>query len=294
MKKNIILIILNLFCIISFAQTKPIQNPKKKIKIILLGVFHFNQSLDSTSKLHSNLFTEKRQKEVDILVNKLVKQKPDKVFLEFTPKNQPFYDSVYNDYLKGKEPTKIKVKASEFFQLGMKTAKKLGHKKIIGMNYQPEELGDKNYKPLNEVDKKVRDLYLALGNHEDSTRTNAKFNNLPTPYSLPKQDSLLQKSTLTEFILQLNSPKKLMRDEYTNWNYMYSMGTGNDMNMTDYVGMFWYGTNLRNFNNVLRQADYEKDNCYLLIYGSSHVPFLKYLFEMHPYFEVVDLNEILE
>lgn len=278
-----------LVSITTFAQKEP-----KKIKIILLGTFHFNQSLDSNSRLHSNLFSEKRQKEVADLVNKLAIQKPDKIFMEFTAKNQAFYDSVYNDYLNGKEPQRVRTKANEIFQLGMKTAKILGHKKVYGINYQPEELSDSTYKPQNKIDKAMKDLYYAIGNFEDSTRTNAGFYDLPMPYRLPKQDSLLQKSTLAEFMLYLNSPKKQVQDEYTNWNWLYSVGTGMDISTTDYVGTFWYGANVRNYNNVLRNVDYKKDNCYLLIYGSSHIPFLKFLFKMHPYFEVVELDSVLK
>ncbi|OAQ39119.1 hypothetical protein A5893_10640 [Pedobacter psychrophilus] len=289
MKTYLKIVLFAFICTNSFGQTDP-----KKIKIILLGTFHFNQTLDSSSKLHSNLFSPKRQSEVEDLVNNLVKQKPDKIFLEFTPKNQPFYDSIYNDYLNGKEPEKLKLKANEIFQLGMKTAKQLGHKKVYGINYQPEELQDSTYKPKNKIDEAIKNLYFAIGAFEDSARTNKEFYDLPFPYKLPKQDSLLQKSTLSNFLLSLNNEKKLMRDEYTNWNWLYSVGKENDMSTTDYVGTFWFGTNVRNYNNVLRNTDYKKDNCYLLIYGSSHIPFLKYMFKMNPFFEVVDLDEILK
>ena len=288
MKKTLIIFFLTIFNLTIFAQTNP-----KRIKIILLGTFHFNQSLDSNSRLHSNIFSEKRQKEISNLVSNLVKEKPDKIFLEFTEKNQPFYDNIYNDYLKGNEPQKLKIKANEIFQLGMKTAKELGHKKVFGINYQPEELADSTYKPKNNVEKAIRDLYIALGNFNDTTRTNSKFYDLPYPYKLPKQDSLLQKSTLSQFLGFLNSKQKLQRDEIENWNYLYSVGTGTDITTTDYVGTFWYGTNVKNYNNVLRQVDYGKDNCYLIIYGASHIPILKFLFEMNPYFEVVDLDKIL-
>ena len=131
-----------LYCFSSSAQSNP-----KRIKVVLLGTFHFNQSLDSASKLHSHLFSAKRQQEVGELVGKLVKQKPDKIFLEFTEKNQPFYDSIYRDYLNGREPAVIKTKANEIFQLGM--------------NYQPLELMDSGYVPKNIIDKAVKDLYLA-------------------------------------------------------------------------------------------------------------------------------------
>ena len=66
------------------------------------------------------------------------------------------------------------------------------------------------------------------------------------------------------------------------------------MSATDYVGTFWYGANVKNYNNVLRQVNFEKDNTYLLIYGSSHIPFMKYLFKMNPYFEVLELNDVLK
>ncbi len=269
------------------------QGTAKKIKIILVGTFHFNQSIDSGSKLHSDLFSAKRQKEVTDLVDKLVKQKPDKIFLEFTQKDQKYFDSIYTDYVNGKEPERLKTKANEIFQLGMKTAKKLRLKNVIGINYQPQDLAEKDYKPLNVADKALQDLYIAIGNFEDSTRSNAKFYDQRYPFKQPKQDSLLQKTTLTDFILQLNTSRRQQYEEYSNWNYAYSIGTDN-MNATDYVGTFWYGTNVRNYNNVLRQVDFEKDKCYLVIYGSSHISFLKYLFEMNPYFEVLDLNKILQ
>lgn len=289
MTKYFFTIFFTILSLIVFAQSSP-----KKIRIILLGSFHFNQSLDSNSSLHSNLFTEKRQDELNNIINNLVAQKPDKIFLEFTQKNQPYYDSIYNDFLKGNEPQKLRIKSNEIFQLGMKTAKKLGHTKVFGMNYQPEELGDSTFKPRNNVEAAMRDLYKAIGNYNDSTRTNSKFYDLPYPYKLPKQDSLLQKSTLSQFLLFLNSETKLQRDEFENWNYLYSMGTGTDMTITDYVGTFWYGTNLRNFNNVLRNVDVEKDKCYLIIYGSSHIPILKYFFKMNPFFEIEDLNKVLK
>ncbi len=289
MKKIAPLFFLTIVGLATIAQSNP-----KRIKIILLGSFHFNQSLDSSSRLHSNLFTPKRQQEVNALVNKLASQKPDKIFLEFSEKDQPFYDSIYTNYLQGKEPQTVRTRANEIFQLGMKTARKLGHKKVYGINYQPAELADSTYKPKNSVDKAMQVLYMALGSFDDSTRTNAKFYDLPYPYRLPKQDSLLQKSTLSQFLAFLNSKQKLQRDDIENWNYLYSVGTGTDITATDYVGTFWYGTNLRNYNNVLRQVEYDKDNCYLVIYGASHIPMLKFLFGMNPFFEVMDLDKILK
>ena len=162
------------------------------------------------------------------------------------------------------------------------------------MNYQPQELSDPDYKPANAVDSAIKTLYLALDNFNDTMRANTAFYDLPYPYTLPKQDSLLQRSTFSQFLLYLNSPQKLQRDEYNNWNFVYSVGAKVAMSYTDYVGTFWYGTNVRNYNNVLRNIDFDKDRCYLIIYGSSHIPFLKYLFNQNPYFEIVDASMVLK
>jgi Family of unknown function (DUF5694) len=283
------LIILLFTANLAFAQTTP-----KRIKIILLGTFHMNQSLDSNSRLHSNLFTPKRQNEVNELVAKLLKQKPDKIFCEFTPKNQARFDSIYTDYLAGIEPLKRSVKANEIFQLAMKAAKILGHKKVIGMNYQPLDMLDDGYKPKNIIDSLNREFLMALSKFEDESRTNTPFYDLPFPQKLGKQDSVLQKSTLTEFYRFINKPIKLQQSDYYEWNSALSYGTGEVMTNADYIGQYWYGTNLKNYNNVLRQVDYKSDKTYLVIYGSNHIPFLNYLFGMNPYFEVVDIEKVLK
>ncbi len=288
MKHLLIVSIFIVFNLLSYG-----QDTTKKIKVILLGTFHFNQSLDSSSRLHSDLFSDKRQKEIAVIVNKLAAQKPDKIFLEFTAKDQLYYDSIYKDYLEGKEPQRQKTKANEIFQLGMRTAKMTGLKEVIGMNYQPEELPDTAYHPANGIDSIIKSLYMAFEKFDDTLRANETFYDLPYPFTLPRQDSLLQKSTLSEFLIFLNSKQKLQRDEYTNWNFFYSVGAGMNMSLTDYVGTFWYGTNVRNYNNVLRNTDFGKDRCYLIIYGSSHIAFLRYLFEQNPYFEVIDAEAVL-
>jgi hypothetical protein len=289
MKKTLLTVILFFTINPGFAQT-----PHKRIKIILLGSFHFNQTMDSNSRLHSNLFTPKRQKEIDEIVSKLVIQKPDKIFCEFTPARQPFFDSLYTNYLAGKEPEIIRYKANEIFQLGMKTAKQLGHKTVIGMNYQPLDLLEEGYKPPNAVDSAMVGLFKALQKFEDNSRTNTTFFDMPFPYKLAKKDSLLQKSTLAEFLMDDSSEKRMQQTDYNEWNSAMSYGTALTMTNVDYISTVWYGANLKNYNNVLRQVDYKKDNTYLIIYGSNHIPFLKYLFHMNPFFEVVETEKVLK
>lgn len=86
MKKNVFTL---LFAIL-LVQVLIAQTPKSKIQIVLLGTFHFNQSLDSNSRLHSHLFTLKRQAEIQDIVNSLASFKPTKIFVEQEPDRQAF------------------------------------------------------------------------------------------------------------------------------------------------------------------------------------------------------------
>lgn len=289
MKKTLITLLLLFAISLGFSQT-----PHKRIKIIVLGTFHFSQSLDSNSRLHSNLFSDKRQTEIEEIVTKLAQYKPNKIFCEFTPARQPYFDSLYSEYLAGKEPIERRYKGNEIFQLGMKTAKKLGHKRVIGMNYQPLDLLEEGYVPPNPVDSAMLGLFKALQKFEDDSRTNPAFFDLPFPYKLPKRDSLLQKTTLAEFLIDDNSETRMQQTDYNEWNPAMSYGTDLTMTNVDYISTIWYGANLKNYNNVLRQVDYKNDDTYLVIYGSNHIPFLKYLFNMNPYFEVVEIEKVLK
>ena len=62
MIKRIILFLL--ISVTSFAQTK-----NEKIKIILMGTFHYGATGDRNSTNFKDLFSEKRQKELEILLN---------------------------------------------------------------------------------------------------------------------------------------------------------------------------------------------------------------------------------
>lgn len=287
MKKVLLSFSLLLSAFICFAQPK-------KIKIILLGSFHFNQTLDSNSKLHSNLFSEQRQKEVDEITTKLAAQHIDKIFIERTPNEQPFWDSLYNNYCNGKLPNTTRLKANEIVQLGFNTAKKLKLPAVQCVDFQPEDYRDSSFKTNYPTEKLAKALWDSYETMSDSIRNNTVFFDKPYPYKRLKQDSLLQKSTLANYLISVNDPSNFAFYTYTDWNWFYSLGTKEEYAGVDFVANFWYGRNLRIYTNILRSVDYKKDNTYLLIYGSSHIPFIKHLFETNPYFEIVEVKDVLK
>lgn len=269
------------------------QNNYKRIKIVLLGTFHFHQSLDSNSRLHTQLFTQKRQKEVADIVDDLVKFAPDKIFVERKVSEQGYTDSLYTAYKNGHEPKDKKVLANEIVQLGFQTAKRLHLAAPICVDFRPEAYSNKDYTTQYPVEQSLVDIWRQFEDSEDNTRSNSTFLDKRYPLKRTNMDSLLQKSTLKEFLIYMNRPDVYTGDTYRNWNWFYSKGGENDYTGMDWLANFWHGRNIKIYGNILRQVDYQKDQKYVLIIGASHISLLKYLFSENPYFEVVDVDKVL-
>jgi len=76
--------------------------PATKIKVYLVGTFHFNaSSADVMPGSAVDMTTPKNQRELDELVGKLQKTQADKVFVEWKQDRQPFVDSTYALYRRG-------------------------------------------------------------------------------------------------------------------------------------------------------------------------------------------------
>ncbi len=280
--------------LISFGQPKQSKPAYKKIQILLLGTFHFHQSLDSNSRLHSNLFSDQRQKEVGEIVNNLVAFAPDKIFIERKTSEQAYTDSIYAEYKKGNEPKDRKVNANEIVQLGFKTARKLNLSAPICVDFRPEGYSEEDYQPKYPIEKNIVEIWRQFDANEDTVRSNAEFLDKRYPVKRTKLDSILQRSTLKEFLLYMNQPESYVGDAYTNWNWLYSKGGENDYTGMDWLANIWYGRNVKIYGNVLRQVDYENDQKYLLIIGASHLSILKHLFEENPFFEVIEVGNVLK
>jgi hypothetical protein len=103
-----------------------------KAKAMVLGVFHFNNpGLDSYKPKYAfNIFDEKRQEELEILLNKIAAYQPTKILLEW---DRIKMDSITNErfqkFLNG--TFSIDDKSNEVYQIGFKLAKKSGTQKDI-------------------------------------------------------------------------------------------------------------------------------------------------------------------
>lgn len=271
------------------------QVPPKKIQIVLLGTFHFGATTDAKKTNFPDLFTDRRQRELDTLLGKLAAFGPDQLFVENEPSRQARWDSVYAAYRAGTEPTDNR-RQNEIFQIGVKLAKRLNLPRVTCIDYQMPDYDDSSYVPRSASEKLHVDYVRALWSipEEKIGKTNKSFFYLKNPYRWPKSDSLLAASTLTQHYRYLNSPDKLRSGDYENFNYwLLAEGTAEDYVGADKLANLWLLRNVKIFQNILRNSSLQ-DRRYLLLIGSGHVQTLTDWFKNHPYFEVVEVAEVLK
>lgn len=253
--------------------------PAPRIKILLLGTFHFGQTVDKGKTAFTDLYSAKRQQEIQELTTQLARLKPDKVFVENEPREQAYWDSVYTQYRqKTLDTTKI---ANEIFQVGCRIAQKASLPRVICVDHvQPLP-----YDKLAAFEKKIEKDSVALRKIES-------YKLLSLPYPYPKKTKKLESMPLRDYLLYVNSA------EYDAGNradyFVYAPASGYD---TNYTGVefitSWYDRNAKIFTNILRQSD-PSDKLHIVLFGSAHMLPLRHYFQMHPYFEVVELADVLK
>ena len=265
----------------------PLEDPnlfigKHKAKAMVLGIFHFsNPQLDTYNpKFPFDIFAEKRQDELEVLLDKIAKYKPTKILLEV---NRIKRDSITNEqfqkYLKNE--FSIEEESGEDYQIGFKLAKKLGHNKIYCSDALAEWFGVEL-----DWDNYDEDAYLkSKGQYEKANRYD--FESL---YEL--EDSLKTVHTLTEHFIMLNTPSNRLKDHQAYLTFILE-GAGDNYLGADNVGR-WYRRNLRIFANAYDLTNFEEEERLLLIYGSGHVWQLRQFFTDSPDFDYVEPNDYLK
>lgn len=254
-----------------------------KTKVMILGVFHFsNPGLDTyKNKYTVDIFSKKRQDEINQLIQKLARFKPTKILIET---NRVKYDSIvnnrYSQFLKNKfDISKI---PKESYQIGFKLAKKLGHDKIYCSDVSNGQwVGDSiDWDNYDEI------AYLkSKGQYEKANRYNyEKTHEL--------NDSLKTVMTLSEYFIMENDPSNRLKAHQEYLTSTILEGAGDNYLGADYVTR-WYQRNLKIFANTYDITDFSKEDRILLIYGAGHVWQLRQFFTDSPDFDYIEVNDYL-
>lgn len=270
--RSLKLIITCLFvCFQSQGQEKTIDI----INVVLLGTFHYGKTTDASKTQFPDLFSKKRQNELEKLTDQLAKLNIDKEFIERQEKYQSKYDSLYRVYQSGKL-TDTTVLRPEEVQIGFRLAKKSNLKKVFcadvkqALPYEKVKQFEKNY-----------------GDKEESLF----FKNTINPFKDKNQKLDLPNQSLIKYYLKMNNDfhKKYRLYDYV--HYAMSYQAENDFTGAEFTGV-WYERNLKIFSKILNLLEPE-DKTIFVLFGSSHTDILEQFFESTPHLKVTDLNSVL-
>lgn len=266
MQKIILLLALVTFSITSAQQAK-------KKQILLIGTFHYANPGHDVAKINTfNVMSEKSQKELEVISNKIKKFGPDKIFVEWKFSKQTDLDKYYNK----NTDSLLKKDANEITQLALRTAKKLNHKKMYGIDYRTRFPYDSLMMSMEKANQK--DL---MKKTTESTEKFVKDNN-----------ERMAKSSLTDLMLYYN--EKASNENNIQWYLEVANRAGNP---DDFTGASlvsnWYKRNLYMYSLVQKLTE-STDNKIMVLLGAGHAAMLREFLAHDPEFEIVELSTVLK
>lgn len=263
-----------------------------KIKVAILGTFHFGETSDYKGGGIEGLLTPLRQQQIDDLNNRLAKYYPDKIFVENTPDTQRYWDRVYSDWLRDIKPSNASTEKNEVFQVGIKLAKKLNNKfGVICVNYIHPEIDGQLRKARHKADSLYYFYSQAVNARKPDYDAFFKHN----PIAKKSFDEFLLRYgswkdlSMTEQLIRMNEKESVEALHYINvmaWMDQNANGVGAELASKEYY------RNARILQNILGKIG-PFDKKVLVIIGAGHVKVLRDMLESHPFFEVVTGEQLL-
>jgi hypothetical protein len=247
------------------AQTSPAGN---RPQVMILGSYHMAGSGDHVQVRVDDVLAERRQREIEQVVESLAGFRPTRVALEVPVAMDSLINERYRRYLEGSHT----LGRSESEQIGFRLAKRLGHERVYAVDY-----------PGNE------DIAAALG----FAAQNGQMEIVQEAQAFMQRlqsDMERQQRTLTvgEILRELNSPETdAMESMYL---LAATIGRGDRYVGADLV-TGRHERNLKIFVNIARIAG--PGDRVLAVYGSSHGKLLRQFVEESPMLELVRADPFL-
>ena len=241
----------------------------QKPTIMILGSGHLaNPGADAYNFRMDDVLAPKRQREIKQLVAQLKAFQPTKIALEADERFVPKINSNYQSYLEGT----YELKRGEGDQIGFRLAKQMGHPKLYGVDYWPEQdpfFPEGFDSDLTDADKfatehnqehllsSVEDFY-ADSDVEFHEEEDGKVWIVPMKYE-----------SIIDMYIRENKLEGRRADHQA---YLRSarIGLGAQYPGANWLSHFWYDRNLKIFVNLTRIIE-SADDRILLIIGGGHV-----------------------
>ena len=268
-----------------FGQFQPPEAyfPEQKPVVSILGVFHFKDAGldDYKPQFPFDIFEEKRQKELEVLLDQLAQFKPTKILIEVPRHMDSLINARYSAYIKNEYS--IDESPQEIYQIGFKLAKKLGHDRLYASDHHVTWCGEELDWDNFSFDKYREER----GQQERYIRNTSMY--FPLAYL---EDSLKTVQTLSHHLSILSHPEsaRLSHSYYLTGTAL--TGAGDNYLGGDSVSR-WYRRNIHIYSNIYDIADDDEDRV-LVIYGSGHLHILRQLIKDSPIFEYEEINGYLK
>lgn len=259
---------------------------QEKTEVLFLGTYHFGgNTADSVKVTNDNILGKKKQKEIDIVLNKLEKFKPDKIYIENEPNQQAIWDSIFTEYKNG---TDIKIK-SELFQIATKLAVRLNLNHgatCVDWHIKPEK---------TFAEKEYIKLFDNMNNYYSQ-------NDIPNeePQSKYEKETIQKVKDFTKSMADLeliDVYRKLNSENYLNEMFYTNITSFLDIDKYK-MNVFWSQNNMiRNVNiyqNIIQDILKTKPKRVLVLMGVGHIKALKNYLEVHPRIKIVDTEKYLK
>lgn len=266
MKKLLLLLIISF----SFIQKGIAQ--KQKVKVLLLGSFHFdNPGLDVAKFENANIMTDKRQKEVREVLEKLKLFNPDEVFIEVPATLQGRLDSNIMKYKAGE----FALTPNETHQLGYRLAKELNLATLQAVDYTEADF------PFDSLVKSATEAkqYELLG------YMNKMIDSMQTAFN-----ESLKKHTIREILLESNTKASNDTQVGTYFEFLIAGKDGNHVG--SFLSSEWWRRNMVIYENILKRLT-GKEKRILVIFGSGHTALLQLMMKYNKDFEIIPLSSVL-
>jgi hypothetical protein len=252
----------------------PVFAQSKKKQILLIGTFHFeNPGLDVAQVKTFNVMSDKSQKELEDISDKIKKFGPNKIFVEWSYEKQDRLDEFYNK----NSDSLINKDADEIVQLAIRSAKKLDHKKLFAIDYKHTFFP---YDSLLNGMKEEKQVDLIAKNEQKMK----EYENI--------QNKKIAKYSLTELLLNTNTK------ESNNQNIKWYLEIANKAGKKDnFVGAYlvseWYKRNLYMYSLIQKLTE-NRDEKIMVLLGAGHTAMLREFIKFDPEFEIVELKDVLK
>ncbi|QTD37891.1 hypothetical protein JL193_00860 [Polaribacter batillariae] len=255
------------------------KNKKADLEVLLIGTSHWNnyksKGADIAQTDEIDILSDKYQKELNEIIDKIIAFKPDKIFVERTVFYQPKLDSLYNLYKYKNWGRKYR---NEIYQLGFKTATILDHDRVYGVDYRETSFP---YGKLMRAMKDANQQDLIRASEGDLKQFESRYNKL-----------IAEKKHLKEILYFLNSKEQRKLD--LDW-YLNNANKGGSLEETtgSFLASEWIKRNIYTYGFIQKYVS-SKDKKIMIIMGSSHIAVLDNLISYNKNWQTVELKDIIE